>query len=105
MQDAQPAVTDAELVRATIDPGTPAAGSGAEISDYDSPVEYEAYPREGVRHGWTLAPDRAGRFHSLTLQWKEDERAWVITAAPAFDSLEQARDWAERLDRETEGTA
>jgi hypothetical protein len=79
-------------------------GSGRRLAAFGGPVRYEAYERDGMRHGWTVNPDGEAKYHALTLQWQEQSSSWAVTAAQPYDSLDAARAWAERLARETEGT-
>src|SRR5690606_27258853 len=90
-------------VRDRLAPRQPVEGSGEGITALAEGTEYHAYERDGLRHGWTVVPDTDGRHHALTLLLLEDGTTWEVTAAAAFETEEEARGWAERLYRETEG--
>ena len=95
--------TEMGRVRGSIGAETEARATGTRIAAYPGPVEYEAYQREGMRHGWTFEPDESGRYHALTLRRQEDEEdAWEVTADQPFETMDEARDWAARLFAETE---
>lgn len=94
---------ETEPITGTVAPDQVASASlGTKLDGFSGPIEYQAYQREGIRHGWTPQPDSQGRYFALTLELQADGATWEITADQPFDTRDAAEGWATRLMRETD---